>query len=105
MRTLMRTALVLTVAIAALSAQAQSNPNVIITPQAQPPNDLLTAKRIAREEAIKKVKANKAIFVDVRSAEQYKLAHIKGAINIPLSEVLQRTRELPPKKEIITYCA
>jgi len=102
----MRTALVLTVAIAALSAQAQSsNPNVIITPQMQPPNDLVTAKRIAREEAIKKVKANKAIFVDVRSAEQYKLAHIKGAINVPLNELMQRIRELPPKKEIITYCA
>jgi 3-mercaptopyruvate sulfurtransferase SseA len=105
MPTLMRTALVLTVAIAAVSAQAQSNPNVIITPQVQPPNDLVTAKRIAREEAITKVKANKAAFVDVRSAEQYKLAHIKGAINIPLGELMQRIHELPPKKEIITYCA
>lgn len=75
----------------------------IVTQTAEPP--LESAKRIERDDAIKLVKEGKAVWVDVRGKDQYDLGHIKGAINLPLSEVIARVRELPPKKEIITYCA
>ncbi len=75
------------------------------TPIPVPQESQESAKRITREEAIKLVKEKKAIYVDVRSKEQYDLGHIKGAISIPLGDILTRVRELPPKTFVITYCA
>jgi len=107
-----KSAVVLAVAIAGaafgqLKTPAQNPVKITTGPgiktQAEPP--LESAKRIERDEAIKKVKEGKAIWVDVRGKDQYDLGHIKGAVNIPLSELLTRLRELPPRKEIITYCA
>jgi len=72
-------------------------------PVAQAP--LEAARRISREEAIKMIKAKKAVFVDVRGKDAYDQAHIKGAINIPLGDILTRVKEIPPKTFIITYCA
>jgi 3-mercaptopyruvate sulfurtransferase SseA len=70
-----------------------------------PQTPLESARRITREEAIKLVDANKAVYVDVRAKVQYDQSHIKGAISIPLGEVVTRANELPPGKFIITYCA
>jgi len=70
---------------------------------AQPP--LESARRINRDEAIKLVKAKKAVFIDVRSKDSWNTEHIAGAISIPLSELNTRLRELPPNKLLITYCA
>lgn len=84
-----------------------SNPNLIITP-AQNQGDaqkLEDAKRISRDEAEKLVKEKKAIYVDVRSKESYDAGHIKGAINIPESDLIKRLKEIPQKRMIITYCA
>jgi rhodanese-related sulfurtransferase len=64
-----------------------------------------SARRITREEASKLVAAGKAVFVDVRSRETYDLDHIKGAISIPNSQMINRFKELPPGKIAITYCA
>ena len=102
--------------LAAVTATAQkvmvpsqsSNPNLIITPTQQNQQqiqNLDNAKRISRDEAIKLVKEKKAIFVDVRAKESYQAGHIKGAINIPESELISRLREIPAKRMIITYCA
>ena len=73
------------------------------TQPAEPP--LESARRIARDEAVKLVKAKKAVFVDVRSKDTWATEHIPGAISIPLSELNTRLRELPPGKMLITYCA
>jgi hypothetical protein len=72
-------------------------------PVAQEP--LEAARRITREEAIKMIKAKKAVFVDVRGKDAYDQAHIRGAISIPLGDILSRVKEIPPKTFIITYCA
>lgn len=80
----------------------QVNP-VVAAPVPEVP--LESARRITREEAIKLVKAEKAIYIDVRSKVSYDQSHIKGAINIPVSEVITRAREIPRGKFIITYCA
>lgn len=76
-----------------------------VAPVAVPDAPLESARRITREEAIKLVKGKKAVYVDVRSKENYDQAHITGAVSIPLGEVLTRLREIPPKMFIITYCA
>jgi hypothetical protein len=107
-------------AVAAAQMKVPNQPRVATTPQqtAQSPikidmgtrapapeAPLESARRVPRDEAIKLVKANKAIWVDVRTKESYDLSHIKGAISIPLSELPSRLKELPKNKEIITYCA
>ncbi len=77
--------------------------NAVAVPVPEAP--LESARRITREEAIKLVKAGKAVYVDVRSKDSYDQSHIKGAMSIPLGEVIVRAREFPPGKFIITYCA
>jgi rhodanese-related sulfurtransferase len=61
--------------------------------------------RISIDDAVKLQKSGEAVFVDVRSHEQYSLGHIKGALSIPGSQLLARFREVPPRKTVITYCA
>jgi NADPH-dependent 2,4-dienoyl-CoA reductase/sulfur reductase-like enzyme/rhodanese-related sulfurtransferase len=45
-----------------------------------------------------------ACIVDVREEHEYALSHIKGAINIPLSQLRQRTEELPKDKPVYLHC-
>lgn len=59
------------------------------------------------EELKKKVDAKEKVFVlDVRTPEEYKDYHIKGARNIPVKELPKRVGELPKDKdaEIVTHC-
>ena|SRR5579864_2027899 len=84
--------------------QVAPNPMVQISPPS-PEDDLTKARRITRDEAIKLVKEKKAVYIDVRSKQAYDEGHIEGAISIPLSEILNRLKELPPHKYLITYCA
>ncbi|HXI12841.1 MAG TPA: rhodanese-like domain-containing protein [Thermoanaerobaculia bacterium] len=95
-----------TILLLAGAAQAQvsaGNPNVMITPVN--PAAPGTIKRINVVDAFKEVNAKRAVIVDVRSADQFRLGHIKGAINIPLSQLTRRVRELPFGRTVITYCA
>jgi rhodanese-related sulfurtransferase len=61
--------------------------------------------RIGQADAYKLYKEGKAVFVDVRSNQQYTLGHIKGALSIPGSQIIKRYSEVPVKKTVITYCA
>ncbi len=63
------------------------------------------ATRITIEDAKKAFDAGDAIFVDARSADSYKVEHIKGAVNIPVAELEKRYKELPENKTIIVYCS
>ena len=100
----------LAVASAACAQYKSQPPAPAVTPvptassPAQQPT-LESAKRIDRAEAIKMVDEHKAVWVDVRPKDQYEIGHIKGAINIPLSDLITRIKDLPPHKYLITYCA
>ena len=48
---------------------------------------------------------DKPLVIDVLSAASYKTGHIKGAINIPLSELKQRAAELDKNRKTVVYCA
>lgn len=85
----------------AASGVVQTAP--VAPPAAEASQD--SARRIDRSEAMKLVKAKKAIYVDVRNKEQYDQGHVKGAMSIPLGDLMKRVKELPPGKMIITYCA
>lgn len=45
------------------------------------------------------------ILVDVRTADEYSLGSIPGAINIPVDELRNRLSELPKDKPIVVTCA
>ncbi|MDE1314194.1 FAD-dependent oxidoreductase [Vibrio aestuarianus] len=45
-----------------------------------------------------------ALIVDVREADEYAQSHIKGALNLPLSEIRDRTNELPKNQPIYVHC-
>ena len=44
------------------------------------------------------------ILIDNRSAHEFKNGHIKGAINISVSQIYGRTNELPKDKKLVLYC-
>ncbi len=44
-----------------------------------------------------------AMFVDVRSHEDYEQSHIAGAINLPLREIAKYYADLPRDRQLIFY--
>ncbi len=66
---------------------------------------LISTPRIEVEEA-KKLLAEGAILVDVRTYEEYRDGHIPGAINIPVGDIGKRAKDDLPNKEktIVLYC-
>ena len=47
---------------------------------------------------------NKKFLLDVREEYEYQDGHIKGAINLPLREILEKKDTLPKDKDIYVYC-
>ncbi|HYB27500.1 MAG TPA: rhodanese-like domain-containing protein [Solirubrobacteraceae bacterium] len=45
------------------------------------------------------------VVVDVRTAREWGEGHIDGALNLPLSQLAERRRELPSNRRLIVYCA
>lgn len=61
--------------------------------------------RMRPEEAKKLVDEGKAIIVDVRGTEAFKLSHIKGSLDYVLGKFESGDFSgLPKGKRIITYC-
>lgn len=54
---------------------------------------------------IPKLDAATSLLIDSRTAEEFKMGHINGAINIPVDDIRSRMREIPRDKKIIVYCA
>lgn len=45
-----------------------------------------------------------AYIIDVREKEAYEASHIKGAVNIPMSEIRNRLSEIPTDKPVYVHC-
>ena len=63
-----------------------------------------TVPRVSVGDAYTAWQAKQAVFLDVRSAEQYARSHIPDALSISLGEVESRLTELNKEQLIITYC-
>ena len=60
---------------------------------------------MSRDELLARLEAGEAlVVVDVRPIEEYRAAHLPGAVSIPLDELEQRLRELPRERQIVAYC-
>lgn len=70
--------------------------------------------RVSGQEALEMFKAGKAVILDVRGVEAYRMEHPKGALSLPLDKITQgdfkamredgKYQELPRDKRIISYC-
>lgn len=47
---------------------------------------------------------NDYFILDIRTTNEYKKAHLEGAVNIPLAELRKRLTEIPKGKFILIYC-
>lgn len=58
-----------------------------------------------QEKLLEKMqKGEDFVVLDVRTRDQYKIKHIKGAVNIPLEMLQNKMNLLPKDKQIIVYC-
>ena len=61
--------------------------------------------RITTAEAAAMHGDDGVVFVDVRRPDEYAEGHIKGAVFMPVDDVLARVDELPDDKKLLFICA
>jgi len=59
---------------------------------------------IDRRRLLDRVRAGGVTVLDVRPAEEYRAAHIAGAVCVPLRALESRLASLPKDREIVAYC-
>jgi len=59
---------------------------------------------VDRDSLMVRVKTGTVIILDVRPIEEYRAAHLPGAISLPLKDLEARLSELPKDQEIVAYC-
>lgn len=61
--------------------------------------------RISVEEAQEMLDSGDATVIDVRREDEYNAGHIKGALWIPVDDVIPRIAELPTNGKLLFICA
>lgn len=59
---------------------------------------------VSRTELMRRLKDKTVIVLDVRPEDEFALAHIPGARNVPLSRLKRHLSKLDRKVEIVAYC-
>ena len=59
---------------------------------------------VSREGLLSKVREGAVTVLDVRPVEEYRAAHIPGALSVPLKELERRLSDLPADRQIVAYC-
>ncbi len=71
------------------------------------PNSFLDQSKItylAPPQALEFIQGTPTPYIlDIQSEADYQKKHLKGAVNIPLSQLEKRFREIPPGKNILVY--
>ena len=58
-----------------------------------------------RAREARRLVAEGASLIDVRTAAEFGAGHIDGARNIPVHEIEARAREIPGGRPVVVYCA
>lgn len=61
--------------------------------------------RVTLDEVMELYDADDTVVVDVRRTDEYEGGHVKGALHIPVDDVLARIQELPEDKRLLFICA
>ena len=59
---------------------------------------------VDRRRLLERVRSGEVTLLDVRPAEEYRAAHIAGAVSVPLKDLEGQLARLPRKREIVAYC-
>jgi rhodanese-related sulfurtransferase/DNA-binding transcriptional ArsR family regulator len=59
---------------------------------------------VSRADLLARMKKGDVQVLDVRPADEFELAHIPGAVSIPLAMLKKKLAMLDPDKEIVAYC-
>jgi rhodanese-related sulfurtransferase/DNA-binding transcriptional ArsR family regulator len=59
---------------------------------------------VPAKELWQRVKQGLVTVLDVRPPEEYAQGHIRGAINVPLTELKKRLHHIPAEQEVVAYC-
>jgi len=59
---------------------------------------------VDRRRLIERVQAGEVTLLDVRPAEEYRAAHLAGAVSVPLKELESHLASLPKDRDIVAYC-
>jgi predicted sulfurtransferase len=95
------------VILTACNSAEQKNRSIVsgAKPAAAPVVNADGVRRITPVELQSMLANNEAIVLDVRNAEAYNTAHVRGARLIPEAEVVNHISEYPKDKLIVTYCS
>lgn len=63
-----------------------------------------TMETVAGEELLRRVREGAVTVIDVRPAEEFRAAHIPGAVSMPIDELKARVKELPKSRPVVAYC-
>ncbi|MFT4106725.1 MAG: FAD-dependent oxidoreductase [Lacrimispora sp.] len=55
-------------------------------------------------DKVRELVENQELIIDVREPYEYERGHIKGAFNIPLSQLRERTGEIPKDRTVYLHC-
>ena len=59
---------------------------------------------VPAKELWQRVKQGLVTVLDVRPPEEYAQGHIRGAINVPVTELKKRLHQIPAGQEVVAYC-
>ncbi len=59
---------------------------------------------VSGADLLARAQSGEVVIVDVRPGVEYRNAHLPYARSVPLAELKQRLKELPPDKSIVAYC-
>lgn len=68
-------------------------------------NILKKKVNIVQWRDIEKLDTATSLLIDSRTAEEFNMGHIDGAVNIPVDDIRSRLDEIPKDKKIVIYCA
>jgi len=59
---------------------------------------------VPARELMQRAKKGLVTVLDVRPPEEFAAGHIRGAINVPVTELKKRLKEIPRGQEVVAYC-
>ena len=59
---------------------------------------------VDKQRLLERVRAGEVTLLDVRPAQEYRAAHIEGAVSVPLRELETHLGSLPKERDVVAYC-
>jgi rhodanese-related sulfurtransferase len=59
---------------------------------------------VGKQRLRERIRKGDVTLIDVRPAEEFRAAHIAGALSVPLKDLEGRIASLPRKREVVAYC-